>query len=157
MLLKKKNLVTALTCVLMLAAAPLLPVTSAYAKDGGGHGGGNGGGNGGGHGGGNSGGNGGGHGGQAGGHSGGGSSKGHSGGLKSDPAGKSVRNLGENGNHYGSIRNDSNGHGSTTSGVAHSKDTRGLSKATAISDTTPGDHNSKGLGKASVSSSKNDR
>ncbi|AZD86481.1 hypothetical protein C4K14_3657 [Pseudomonas chlororaphis subsp. aureofaciens] len=47
MLLKKKNLVTALTCVLMLAAAPLLPVTSAYAKDGGGHGGGNGGGNGG--------------------------------------------------------------------------------------------------------------
>lgn len=106
-----------------------------------------------GHGGGNSGG----HGGQAGGHSGGVSSKGHNGGLKSDPAGKSVRNLGENGNHYGSIRNDSNGHGSTTSGVAHSKDTRGLSKATAISDTTPGDHNSKGLGNASVSSSKNDR
>lgn len=48
MLLKKKNLVTAVTCVLMLAAAPLLPMTSAYAKDGGGHGGGNGGGNGGG-------------------------------------------------------------------------------------------------------------
>lgn len=39
---------TAVTCVLMLAAAPLLPMTSAYAKDGGGHGGGNGGGNGGG-------------------------------------------------------------------------------------------------------------
>ncbi|AYC34467.1 hypothetical protein D3880_19755 [Pseudomonas cavernae] len=61
------------------------------------------------------------------------------------------------GNHYGSLRNDDNGHGSLTSGVAHSKDTRGLSKATAVSATTPGEHNAKGLSNAASSSSKNDR
>ncbi|MGE7959156.1 hypothetical protein ACQKQA_21695 [Pseudomonas sp. NPDC089530] len=165
MLLKKKNLVAVVTCVMMLAAAPL----SVYAKDGGGHGGGNGGGNGGGHGGGNGAGNGGGHGGGnsagnggthgglASGHLGEANSKSHSTGLKSDPAGKAVRSHGTTGNHYGSIRNDSNGHGQATSGIAHSKDTRGLAKATAISGTTPGDHNAKGLSNAADSTTKNDR
>jgi hypothetical protein len=148
MLLKNKNLVAVLSCALMLAAAPLLPdglsiMGSAYAKDGGGGGGGNGGGNGGGHGGGMGGGNG--NGGA--GHSGGSASNGHGKGLASDHAGKSVRDHGESGNHYGSDRNSDRGHGTTTSGVAHSKDTRGLSKATAISATTPGDHNTKGLSK----------
>jgi hypothetical protein len=44
-----------------------------------------------------------------------------------------------------------------TSDVAHDRDTRGLSKATAISRTTPGDNNTKGLRNAGDSSSKNDR
>lgn len=164
MLLKNKSLFAVFSCALMLAAAPLLPVElsimgSAYAKDGGGggNGGGGGGGNGGGHGGGNSGGNGGGHGGgTSGGHSGGMSgshsdadhdgrsdSNGHGKGLASDHTGKAVRDRGVSGNRYGSDR----GHGATTSGVAHSKDTRGLAKARAIATTTPGDHNTKGLSK----------
>ncbi|MCK8684950.1 hypothetical protein [Pseudomonas umsongensis] len=153
MLLKNKSLVAVMSCALMLAAAPLLPVdlsimNAAYAKEGGGgggggHGGGNGGGNGGGHGGGNGGGNGAGHSGS--GHAG---SNGHGEGLSSDHAGKAVRDHGVSGNHYGSDRNSDNGHGTTTSGIAHSKDTRGLDKARAISESTPGDHNSKGLSKA---------
>ncbi|ELN4693975.1 hypothetical protein RZ723_005647, partial [Escherichia coli] len=52
--------------------------------------------------------------------------------------------------------NDSKGHGQTTSSVAHSKDIRGLSKATAISATTPGTHNTKGLDGAGDNSSKHD-
>jgi hypothetical protein len=44
-----------------------------------------------------------------------------------------------------------------TSGIAHSKTTHGLAKATAISATTPGDHNAKGLSKADTSSTKLDR
>jgi hypothetical protein len=152
MLLKNKSLVAVMSCALMLAAAPLLPVdlsimNAAYAKEGGGGGGGggggHGGGNGGGHGGGNGGGNGAGHSGS--GHAG---SNGHGEGLSSDHAGKAVRDHGVSGNHYGSDRNSDNGHGTTTSGIAHSKDTRGLDKARAISESTPGDHNSKGLSKA---------
>ncbi|WP_218189705.1 MULTISPECIES: hypothetical protein [unclassified Pseudomonas] len=72
-------------------------------------------------------------------------------------AGKSTRDHGVSGKHSGTTRNDSKGHGATTASVAHSKDTRGLSKATAISDTTPGTHNIKGLDNAADSSSKNDR
>jgi hypothetical protein len=58
------------------------------------------------------------------------------------------------GRHTGRDHNADRGHGTATSGVAHSKATRGLSKATAISATTPGDHNAKGLSKASLSTSK---
>ncbi|PVZ52947.1 hypothetical protein C9422_29325 [Pseudomonas sp. B1(2018)] len=65
-----------------------------------------------------------------------------------------MRDHGLSGNHYGSERNDDNGHGTTTSGIAHSKDTRGLSKAGAISASTPGEHNTKGLSKAGLSTSK---
>jgi hypothetical protein len=61
------------------------------------------------------------------------------------------------GNHYGSERNSDKGHGTATSGIAHSKDTRGLAKSSAIAGTTPGTHNTKGLHNAGVSSSKNDR
>ncbi|WP_409319330.1 hypothetical protein [Pseudomonas sp. KCJK9016] len=154
MLLKNKSLVAVMSCALMLAAAPLLPadlsiINAAVAKEGGGGGGGNGGG----HGGGNGGGNGGGHGaGEGGGragadHAGNTSSNGHGKGLASDHAGKATRNHGTSGNHFGSERNNDNGHGVATSGVAHSRDTRGIDKARAISDTTPGDHNSKGLSK----------
>ena len=149
MLLKNKNLVAVMSCALMLAAAPLLPadfsiMNSAYAKDGGG---GNGGGNGGGHGG-----------GTGGGHSGSdhgsANSNGRGNGLNSDHAGKAVRDRGESGNHYGNDRNGERGHGATTSGIAHSKDTRGVSKATAISASTPGEHNSKGLSNAGTAVSK---
>lgn len=177
---QKKTLLAALTtCAFMLGSAVLLPseispLGSAYAR---GNGGGSGGGNGGGHGGGASGGgNGGGHGSSAGGHS----SNGKGAGLSSDhegnatrdrgvsgnrygqdssghtAKGKATRDHGVNGKHTGQARNDSQGHGSTTSSVAHSKDTRGLTKATAISDTTPGTHNDKGLGNAASSSSRND-
>lgn len=90
-----------------------------------------------------------------GGHGGGRGGKG--GGFGEDHAGKAARDHGVSGNHYGSARNNDSGHGSATSGIAHSKDTRGLSKSTAISRTTPGDHNSKGLSNAVSSSSKNDR
>jgi len=65
-----------------------------------------------------------------------------------------VRDHGISGNRYGSDRNSDNGHGTTTSGIAQSKDTRGLSKARAISESTPGDHNAKGLSKAGASTSK---
>jgi hypothetical protein len=71
--------------------------------------------------------------------------------LASDHAGKATRDHGLSGNHYGSERNDDNGHGTTTSGIAHSKDTRGITKARAISASTPGDHNTKGLSKAGPS------
>jgi hypothetical protein len=158
MLFKNKTLVAVMSCAMMLAAAPLLPaglsvMNAAYAKDGGG------GGNGGGGGGGNGGGNGGGHGGgTGGGHSGSdhgsANSNGRGNGLSSDHAGKSVRDHGESGNHYGNDRNGERGHGTTTSGIAHSKDTRGVTKASAISTSTPGDHNAKGLSKAGTSVSK---
>ena len=157
MLLKNKSLVAVMSCALMLAAAPLLPndlsvINSAFAKEGGGGGGGgHGGGNGGGSGGGHSGGAGGGHAGS--GHA-GGNGNGRANGLDSDHAGKATRNHGVSGNHYGSERNDDNGHGTTTSGIAHSKDTQGLSKARAISTSTPGDHNTKGLSQGGPSGSK---
>ncbi|MGJ7548669.1 hypothetical protein [Pseudomonas alloputida] len=146
----RKPLVAAFACALVLGLtafvpADLSPIGSAYAKGGGGGGGG------GGHGGGNGGGHGGGHAGGMGGHNGNGMSAG------SDHEGKATRDHGVSGNHYGSSRNSDKGHGTTTSGVAHSKDTRGLAKSTAISRTTPGDHNTKGLSNATVSSSKNDR
>ncbi|MDR7056729.1 hypothetical protein J2W70_004122 [Pseudomonas koreensis] len=155
MLLKNKSLVAVMSCAMMLAAAPLLPadlspMNSAYAKDGGGGGGGNGGGNGGGHGG-----------GTGGGHSGSdhgsANSNGRGNGLSSDHAGKAVRDRGESGNHYGSDRNGDSGHGSTTSGIAQSRDTRGVTKASAISTSTPGDHNSKGLSNATTSNTKKSR
>ena len=157
MLLKNKSLVAVMSCALMLAAAPLLPadlsvMSSAFAKDGGGGGNGNGGG--GGHGGG-VGGTGGGHAGHSGSdHSGGSHSNGHGNGLSSDHAGRSVRDHGESGNHYGNDRNSDRGHGQTTSGIAHSKDTHGISKARAVADSTPGDHNAKGLSKTGMSVSK---
>lgn len=151
MRLKNKSLVAVMSCVMALAAAPLLPaglsiMGSAYAKDGGGHGGGNGGGHGGGNG------NGGGHSGS--GHAGNADSNGHGNGLDADHAGKAVRDHGTSGNHFGSDRNSDRGHGTTISGIAHSKDTRGVTKATAISTSTPDDHNSKGLSKAGTSGSK---
>ncbi|PMY89094.1 hypothetical protein FFH90_011620 [Pseudomonas sp. ATCC 43928] len=75
-------------------------------------------------------------------------------GLSSDHAGKAVRDRGVNGNHFGSERNSDRGHGAVTSGIAHSRDTRGVAKASAISATTPGDHNTKGLSSARTSISK---
>ncbi|KPA92067.1 hypothetical protein PF66_01651 [Pseudomonas asplenii] len=147
---KKTNLIAVMSCFMMFATAPLLPaqlslMTSAYAKGGGGGGGGGNGG--GGHGG---------HGGEGGGHAGAGRSasaegRGQALGHQSDHVGKAVRDHGVSGQHTGLARNGSKGHGVATSGVAHSKATQGLSKATAISATTPGDHNAKGLSKASVS------
>ncbi|WEZ86445.1 hypothetical protein P3R38_13020 [Pseudomonas sp. NyZ480] len=147
----KKTLVAVFACAFALGSAALLPadvspIGAAYAK-GGGKGGGHGGGNGGGHGGGN------GNGGGQGGMGGNGNGKGSTG----EHAGKATRDHGVSGNHYGSTRNDDRGHGTATSGVAHSKDTRGLAKSTAVSRTTPGDHNTKGLSNAVRSSSKNDR
>ena len=132
----RKPVLAVFACALALGMIPFVPadispIGSAYAKDGGGHGGG--------------------HSGGMGGNSGNGKSAG------SDHAGKATRDHGVSGNHYGSSRNTDNGHGTTTSGIAHSKDTRGLAKSTAISRTTPGDHNSRGLSNAVRSSSKNDR
>ncbi|EOG5629327.1 TPA: hypothetical protein SLU74_003879 [Pseudomonas aeruginosa] len=65
---------------------------------------------------------------------------------------------GNGGGHGGNLGgHSSKGHGSATSGIASSRDSRGLSQASAISATTPGDHNSKGLSNAIGSSTKNDR
>ena len=65
---------------------------------------------------------------------------------------------GKGGSHGGNLGgHSSKGHGSATSGIASSRDSRGLSQASAISATTPGDHNSKGLSNAIGSSTKNDR
>ncbi|WP_137886196.1 hypothetical protein [Pseudomonas sp. 2FE] len=136
MLIKKKTLLAVAACTMMFASASLLPISAAHARSG----------NGGGHGG-----------GTAGGHSGSHSSNGHGAGLSSDHSGKAVRAGDEHSNHYGRDRADDSEHGSITSGVANSKDTRGLSKATAISATTPGEHNTKGLSNAATSTSKNDR
>ncbi|WP_343047448.1 hypothetical protein [Pseudomonas akapageensis] len=144
-------------------------IASAEAKEGGGHGGGgaggNGGGNGGGHGGGA--GNGAGHGADHGGGIGGGigggaghkgdkANEGHGKGLSDAHESRSVRDHGVSGHHYGNDRNSDKGRGTTTSAIAHSRDTRGLAKATAIAGSKPGTHNSKGLSHAGVSSSKND-
>jgi hypothetical protein len=74
--------------------------------------------------------------------------------LSSDHAGKAVRDRGLSGNHYGNDRNGDSGHGSVTSGIANSRDTRGVTKASAISTSTPGDHNAKGLSNARTSTSK---
>ncbi|MNM41590.1 hypothetical protein D3C81_524090 [compost metagenome] len=51
-----------------------------------------------------------------------GGQNGNGAGYESDHAGKATRNHGESGNHYGSLRNDDNGRGTTRSGVAHSKE-----------------------------------
>lgn len=65
---------------------------------------------------------------------------------------------GKGGSHGGNLGgHSSKGYGSATSGIASSRDSRGLSQASAISATTPGDHNSKGLSNAIGSSTKNDR
>ncbi|WEW98501.1 hypothetical protein P3T65_01990 [Pseudomonas nitroreducens] len=151
----KMSLVVAVACAFALGTTALLPadlspIGSVYAKGGGG------GGNGGGHGGGNAGGNGGGHGGGKGGPGGNHGSNSNGANDGGEHAGKATRDHGLSGNHYGSTKNDSKGHGQTTSSVAHSKDTRGLSKATAISATTPGTHNTKGLDGAGDNSSKHD-
>lgn len=181
MLLKKSNLLAVMSCVMMLAAAPLLPTSFAYAKDGGSHGGGSGAGGGGGAGGA---GNGAGHGGGIGN---GGRAEGHSAeagdngraegkeadhdgravrdhglsglkeGQETDHDGRAVRDHGIKGHHTGLARNAHKGHGVATSGIAHAKTTHGLTKATAISATTPGDHNTKGLSKAVTSSTKLDQ
>lgn len=145
---KKKTLVAVVSCAMMFAAAPLLPaglsvMASAYAKDGGGHG---------------AGGNGGGGAGAGGGHSGTGHSAGSTGkglaeGHEVDHDGKAVRDHGMSGNHVGRGLKNDRGHGVATSGVAHSKTTQGLSKAAAISATTPGDHNARGLSRAGTSTS----
>jgi hypothetical protein len=74
--------------------------------------------------------------------------------LSSDHVGKAVRDRGASGNHYGSDRNGNSGHGSVTSGIANSRDTRGITKASAISTSTPGDHSVKGLSNARTSISK---
>jgi hypothetical protein len=74
--------------------------------------------------------------------------------LSSDHAGRAVRDHGISGNHYGSDRNGDRGRGSVTSGIAHSRDTRGVAKASAISASRPGDHNTKGLSNARTSISK---
>jgi hypothetical protein len=74
--------------------------------------------------------------------------------LSSDHAGRAVRDHGISGNHYGSDRNGDRGQGSVTSGIAQSKDTRGVAKASAISASKPGDHNTKGLSNARTSISK---
>lgn len=172
MLTRKKNLKVLAVCAMLLAGASVLPndmsfISSAHAKgNGGGHGGGsgNGGGNGGGHGEGGASGNGSGH-GQAGeGASGNGSS--HAGttaskGISRDrdndeKAEKAVRDHGISGKHYGRTHTTTVHHRSATSSIAKSKDTRGLTKATAISNTTPGDHNVKGLEKAEAATEKND-
>ncbi|WP_071555158.1 hypothetical protein [Pseudomonas frederiksbergensis] len=135
--LKNKKLAAVLSCALMLAAAPLLPAElsimgTAYAKDGGGHGGG------------------GAHAGD--GHSAGAKSNGRAEGQETDHDGRAVRDHGVSGNHLGRDRNHHHrGHGAVTSGIAHSKATRGVTKATAISATTPGDHNAKSLSKAVTS------
>ncbi|HFH2604243.1 hypothetical protein [Pseudomonas aeruginosa] len=82
---------------------------------------------------------------------GGGNGGGHGGGKGGSHGGSHGGNLGGNlGGH------SSKGHGSATSGIASSRDSRGLSQASAISATTPGDHNSKGLSNAIGSSTKND-
>jgi hypothetical protein len=146
---KKKTLVAVVSCAMMFAAAPLLPaglsvMASAYAKDGGGHGaGGNGGGGGAGAGGGHSG----------TGHSAGSTGKGLAEGHEVDHDGKAVRDHGVSGNHVGRGLKNDRGHGVATSGVAHSKTTQGLSKAAAISATTPGDHNDRGLSRTGTSTS----
>ena len=67
------------------------------------------------------------------------------------PVGSAYAKGGNGGGH------SSKGHGSAPSGIASSRDSRGLSQASAISATTPGDHNSKGLSNAIGSSTKNDR
>ncbi|MFC5694702.1 hypothetical protein ACFPU0_03910 [Pseudomonas sp. GCM10022186] len=170
-MINKKTLLAAATCAMVFAAGTVLPggaslVDSAYARGNGGGGGGGGAGGGGGHGGGHGGGFGGGYGGgHAGSHDGKGNGygrdgghtgKGNSYGRDADHTGKATRNGEDKGNRYGSLRNDDNGHGYATSAVARDKDSRGLANARAVADTTPGDHNSDGLGKAGVSSSKND-
>ncbi|TPG94702.1 hypothetical protein EAH72_17415 [Pseudomonas caspiana] len=151
MSVKKKNLMVVALCTLMLAGASIVPgesslISMAHAKEGGGNGGGHGGGNGAGNGG-----------GSGSGHSGGVSGNSSGRGLNGDHAGKAVKDGGISGKHYGSTRTIDKDHASVTSGVAKSKDTRGLSKATSISSTTPGEHNTKGLSNAGTSTTKNDK
>lgn len=66
------------------------------------------------------------------------------------PVGSAYAKGGNGGGNLGG--HSSKGHGSATSGIASSRDSRGLSQASAISATTPGDHNSKGLSNAIGSS-----
>ncbi|ROM70487.1 hypothetical protein BK653_00935 [Pseudomonas brassicacearum] len=146
----KKSLVAVAVCALMLGASALLPadlspIGASYAAgggNGGGHGGGggNGGGNGGGKGSGKS-----------------GESSGLGKGLDSDHVGTATRDHGVSGKHSGTTRTDRTSKASLTSGIAKDRDTRGLTKASAISTATPGTHNTKGLTNGTSSSIKNDR
>ncbi|UZD98959.1 hypothetical protein [Pseudomonas mediterranea] len=150
----KKSLIAAAVCTLMLGASALLPadlspIGASYAAaggNGGGHGGGNGGGSGGGNGG-----------GKGSGKS--SDSSGHGKGLSSDHTGTATRTRdhGVSGKHTGITRTDRASHASVTSSIANDRDTRGLTKASAISGSTPGTHNTKGLTNAIGSSIKNDR
>jgi hypothetical protein len=162
----KKSLIAVAVCALAFGASALLPadlspIGSSYAAgNGGGGGGGNGGG--GGHGGGNGGGNGGGHGAGIGGgqgHDKSGDARGLGKGLASDHTGTRTRTRdhGVSGKHTGATRTDRTSKASLTSTIAKDRDTRGLTKASAISTATPGTHNTKGLTNATSSSIKNDR
>ncbi|MCG6574804.1 hypothetical protein EGM97_08795 [Pseudomonas sp. AF32] len=79
--------------------------------------------------------------------------------MSSDHSGTRTRDHGLSGKHTGTTRTDrtSETHASVTSSIAKDRDTRGLTKASAISATTPGTHNTKGLTNATSSSIKNDR
>ncbi|MCO6690236.1 MULTISPECIES: hypothetical protein [Pseudomonas] len=92
----KKTLVAVFTCTLALGATALLPADVSPIGSAYAKGNGNGGGKGG--------------------------FNGNGVGYESDHAGKATRNHGESGNHYGSLRNDDNGRGTTRSGIAHSKE-----------------------------------
>ncbi len=153
----KKSLIAVAVCALAFGASALLPaelspIGSSYAAGGNGGGGGHGGGNGGG--------NGGGHGGGIGGgqdHDKSGDSSGLGKGLVSDHTEyPHPRSWPERQAHwYHSHRPHQQG--SLTSSIANDRDTRGLTKASAISTATPGTHNTKGLTNATTSSIKNDR
>jgi hypothetical protein len=82
----------------------------------------------------------------------------HTGITRIDKDDKAVRDRGVSGKHIGITRTDTDKdrRGSITSDVAHSKETRGLTKATSISETTPGEHNEKGLTNAALSTTKQD-
>lgn len=112
----RKTLVAVFACALAFGATALLPADispmgSAYAKGGGGGGGGHGGG----------------------GH-GGGNGTGNGAGLAGDHAGKATRDHGVSGNHYGSLRNDDNGRGTTRSGIAHSKEHNKAGRSSSTHD-----------------------
>lgn len=139
----KKSLIAVAVCALMLGASALLPadlslIGTSYAA-GNGDGSGNGAGNG-----------------KP------GDSSGQGAGLSSDHTGtaKRTRDHGVSGKHTGTTRATAGtrkSQGSPTSSTANNRDTRGLTKSSAVSNTTPGTHNTKGQNKATSSSIKNDR
>lgn len=125
----KKSLIAVAVCALMLGASALLPadlspIGTSYAA-GNGDGSGNGAGNG-----------------KP------GDSSGQGTGLSSDPTGTATRkrDQGVSGKHSGTTRTApaSKGHGSPTSGTAKGRDTRGVTKSSAVSASKPGTHKTKG-------------